>query len=54
MAATDKAVDVLHLVKNYGDVRAVKDISFEVKRGELFAFLGLNLSLIHISEPTRH
>lgn len=42
MPATDKAVEVLHLVKNYGDVRAVKDISFEVKRGELFAFLGLN------------
>lgn len=42
MAATDKAVEVLHLVKNYGDVCAVKDISFEVKRGELFAFLGLN------------
>lgn len=38
----DKIIAVEHLVKNYGDVRAVKDISFEVARGELFAFLGLN------------
>lgn len=35
-------ITVRHLVKNYGDIRAVKDISFEVARGELFAFLGLN------------
>lgn len=39
---SDKAIKVSHLVKNYGEVRAVKDISFEVTRGELFAFLGLN------------
>lgn len=40
--SADKIIAVEHLVKNYGDVRAVKDISFEVERGELFAFLGLN------------
>ncbi len=31
-----------HLVKTYGDVKAVDDISFTVKKGSLFAFLGLN------------
>lgn len=31
-----------HLVKQYGDVKAVNDISFKVKRGSLFAFLGIN------------
>ena len=30
------------LYKSYGDVKAVQGISFKVKRGELFAFLGLN------------
>ena len=31
-----------HLNKSYGDVKAVQDLSFVVKRGELFAFLGVN------------
>ena len=35
-------ITVEHLVKNYGEVHAVKDISFKVRKGELFAFLGLN------------
>lgn len=30
------------LYKSYGDVKAVQGISFRVKKGELFAFLGLN------------
>ena len=30
------------LNKSYGDVKAVQDLSFKVKKGELFAFLGLN------------
>jgi len=33
---------VEHLIKSYGNVKAVNDISFNVKRGSLFAFLGLN------------
>lgn len=33
---------ISHLSKSFGDVKAVKDISFQVKRGELFAFLGVN------------
>lgn len=31
-----------HLIKSYDDFKAVNDISFSVKRGSLFAFLGLN------------
>lgn len=31
-----------HLQKHFGDVHAVNDLSFRVKPGELFAFLGVN------------
>ena len=36
------AITVNNLVKDYKEHRAVKGISFEVKEGELFAFLGEN------------
>ena len=36
------SVTVEHLSKSYGDVLAVNDISFSVKKGSLFAFLGVN------------
>ena len=35
-------IRVEHLVKRFGDVTAVDDVSFEVSRGEVFAFLGPN------------
>ena len=35
-------IRVRNLVKNYGDFAAVKDISFDVAEGEIFAFLGPN------------
>ncbi len=35
-------IEIEHLKKYYGDVKAVDDISFTVKRGEFFAFLGVN------------
>jgi len=35
-------IRVQNLVKKYGDFAAVSDISFDVKRGEIFAFLGPN------------
>ncbi len=38
----DNVIEVYNLKKYYKDVKAVDDISFKVKRGELFAFLGLN------------
>lgn len=38
----DVILRVDHLVKRYGDIVAVNDVSFKVKRGSLFAFLGPN------------
>jgi ABC-2 type transport system ATP-binding protein len=35
-------IQVQNLSKQFGDVVAVKDISFEVQKGEIFAFLGPN------------
>lgn len=35
-------IQVRNLVKAYGDFVAVKDISFDVEEGEIFAFLGPN------------
>ena len=35
-------IRVEHLVKQFGDVVAVDDVSFDVRRGEIFAFLGPN------------
>jgi len=34
------SVSVKNLVKTYGDVKAVNDISFEVQKGELFGLIG--------------
>lgn len=36
------AIEVAHLKKIYGNLIAVNDISFAVKKGEIFAFLGPN------------
>lgn len=38
----DAIIRVDHLVKSYGEIKAVQDISFLVRRGSLFAFLGPN------------
>ena len=38
----ENAIEVKHLVKAFGSFRAVDDISFEVRRGEIFGFLGAN------------
>jgi ABC-2 type transport system ATP-binding protein len=35
-------IRVAKLVKKYGSITAVRDVSFEVKAGEIFAFLGPN------------
>lgn len=38
----DNIIEVKNLVKKYGDFAAVNDISFNVQKGEVFAFLGPN------------
>ena len=38
----DNVIEVEHLVKAFGNFHAVDDISFSVKRGEIFGFLGAN------------
>lgn len=35
-------IKIDHLHKSFGDVKAVQDLCFRVKEGELFAFLGVN------------
>jgi ABC-2 type transport system ATP-binding protein len=43
MAKPDEhAIEVENLTKRYGDLLAVNDISFNVRKGEVFAFLGPN------------
>jgi ABC-2 type transport system ATP-binding protein len=56
----DKIIIVENLTKQFGDFTAVKGISFEVYKGEIFGFLGANGAgkttamkmLIGISNPT--
>lgn len=38
----EKVIEIQHLEKFFGDVHAVQDLSFSVREGELFAFLGVN------------
>lgn len=56
----EKIISVKNLTKSFGDFTAVKSISFEVQKGEIFGFLGANGAgkttamkmLIGISKPT--
>lgn len=38
----EKIIEIKNLSKNFGDIKAVQNLSFSVEKGELFAFLGLN------------
>ena len=57
----ENVIEVQHLVKSFGSFRAVDDISFSVRRGEIFGFLGANgagkTTAMHIltglSQPTQ-
>ena len=59
-ARNDSIIEVEGLTKAYGSFKAVNEISFDVKRGEIFGFLGANGAgkttamkmLIGISTPT--
>ncbi len=35
-------IEIEHLNKSFGDLKAVNDITFKVKKGEFFSFLGVN------------
>lgn len=35
-------LEIKNLYKSFGEVKAVQDLSFQVKEGDLFAFLGVN------------
>src|SRR5687767_6972246 len=39
---TENAIDVRHLTRRFGAFVAVDDLSFSVRRGEIFGFLGSN------------
>lgn len=38
----NEIIKIEHLSKSFGEVKAVNDLSFSVRKGELFAFLGVN------------
>ncbi len=38
----ENIIEIKNLCKSFGDVKAVQNISFNVRKGELFAFLGVN------------
>ena len=38
----ENVIEIEGLCKSFGDIKAVHDLSFKVKKGELFAFLGVN------------
>jgi len=42
MAAKDDVINVKNLRKSYGDLKVLKGITFEVKRGQILALLGPN------------
>ena len=35
-------IEIQNLTKHYGDIKAVKDVSFTVNKGEILGFLGPN------------
>lgn len=38
----ERIIEIKNLYKSFGDIKAVQDLSFSVKKGEFFAFLGEN------------
>jgi ABC-type microcin C transport system duplicated ATPase subunit YejF len=39
---TDQRLEIDHVSKRYGDVVALREITFDVRAGELFGFVGSN------------
>lgn len=40
--SNEKIIEVNHLVKHYGKIKALEDVSFEVYKGDVLGFLGPN------------
>ncbi len=38
----EKVIEIKNLCKSFGEVKAVNDLTFSVRKGELYAFLGVN------------
>lgn len=36
------SIEIKHLTKSFGDIKAVDDLSFSVEKGTFFSFLGTN------------
>lgn len=36
------SIEIKHLTKTFGDIKAVDDLSFAVEKGTFFSFLGVN------------
>ena len=36
------SIEIKHLTKSFGDIKAVDDLSFTVEKGTFFSFLGIN------------
>ena len=36
------SIEIKHLAKSFGDIKAVDDLSFSVEKGTFFSFLGTN------------
>ena len=49
--AEDFVIEMLHITKEFPGIKANDDITLQLRKGEVHALLGENLSLIHISEP---
>lgn len=42
MKTSENVISVRHLTKRFGDFTAVDDLSLDVRKGEIFGFLGAN------------
>jgi len=42
LSRVDPGLEVVGIRKRFGDLRAVDDLSFDVRRGEVFGFVGSN------------